>query len=60
MWEGLLGGDWPEGSTFAFEALSCPCVTCLSDVEGGGLLADGSNLDAASHLGIRHVYVYAF
>jgi hypothetical protein len=44
MWEGLLGGDWPEGSTFAFEALSCPCVTCLSDVEGGGLLADGQTL----------------
>jgi len=37
----LLEGDWPEGSTFAFEALSCPCVTCLSDVEGGGLLAGG-------------------
>lgn len=29
---------------FAFGASSCPCVTCLSDVEGGGLLADGSGL----------------
>jgi hypothetical protein len=24
-----------------FEALCCPCVTSLSNVEGGGLLADG-------------------
>jgi hypothetical protein len=23
------------------EASCCPCETCLSDVEGGGLLADG-------------------
>jgi hypothetical protein len=39
----LLEGDWPEGFFFfsAFEALSCPCGTCLSNVEGGGLLADG-------------------
>jgi hypothetical protein len=43
----LLEGDWSEGSTFfcfAFEALSCPCVTCLSNVVGGGLLADGQTL----------------
>ena len=26
---------------FAFEALCCPFVTSLSNVEGGGLLADG-------------------
>jgi hypothetical protein len=25
----------------AFEASSCPCVICLSNVGGGGLLADG-------------------
>jgi hypothetical protein len=37
----LLEGDWPEGSSFAFEALSCPCGTSLSNVEGGGLLSDG-------------------
>jgi hypothetical protein len=37
----LLEGDWPKGLTFAFEALSCPCVTSLSNVEGGGLLVDG-------------------
>jgi hypothetical protein len=37
----LLEGDWPEGSSLPFEASSCPCVTCLSKVEGGGLLADG-------------------
>jgi hypothetical protein len=36
----LLEGDRSE-ACFAFEALCCPCVTCLSDVEGGGLLADG-------------------
>jgi hypothetical protein len=28
-------------SVFAFEASSYPCVICLSDVVGGGLLADG-------------------
>jgi hypothetical protein len=40
--EACSKGDWPEGfSFFAFEALSCPCATCSSDVEGGGLLADG-------------------
>jgi hypothetical protein len=40
---GLLEGDRPSVYYyyFAFEALCCPCETCLSDVEGGGLLADG-------------------
>jgi hypothetical protein len=47
----LLEGDWPEG--FAFEASSRPCVTCSSDVEGGGLLAGGQTRCSFNHLGIR-------
>jgi hypothetical protein len=35
-----LDGDRSE-ACFAFKALCRPCATCLSDVEGGGLLADG-------------------
>jgi hypothetical protein len=40
MWEACSKGIGPR-RVFAFEALCCPCVTRLSDVEGGGLLADG-------------------
>jgi hypothetical protein len=43
-WEAYSKGTGPRCiffSSFAFEALCCPCETCLSDVEGGGLLADG-------------------
>ena len=37
----LVVGGFVGLPRFAFEALCCPCVTCLSNVEGGGLLADG-------------------
>jgi hypothetical protein len=40
MWEAYSKETGPRW-VFAFEALCCPCVTCLSNVEGGGLLADG-------------------
>jgi hypothetical protein len=42
-WEAYSKGIGPRAFFFfsAFEALSCPCGTCLSNVEGGGLLADG-------------------
>jgi len=47
MWEAYSKGTGPRAQLFfcfAFEALSCPCVTCLSNVVGGGLLADGQTL----------------
>jgi len=41
MWEAYSKGTGPR-CVFAFvEASSCPFVTSSSDVEGGGLLADG-------------------
>jgi hypothetical protein len=40
MWEADPKGTGPW-RVFAFEASCCPCETCLSDVEGGGSLADG-------------------
>ena len=39
--EAYLKGIGPEALSFASEALSCPCGTSLSNVEGGGLLSDG-------------------
>ena len=39
-WEAYSKGTGPR-RVFAFEALCCPFVTSLSNVEGGGLLADG-------------------
>jgi hypothetical protein len=36
----LLEGDWPE-VFLPLKCLGCSFVTCSSDVEGGGLLADG-------------------
>jgi hypothetical protein len=40
MWEAYSKQTGPR-CVFAFEALCRPFVTSLSDVEGGGLLADG-------------------
>ncbi len=40
-WEAYSKGIGPRAQLLPFEALSCPCVTSLSNVEGGGLLADG-------------------
>ena len=40
MREAYSKGTGPR-CVFAFEALCCPFVTSLSNVEGGGLLADG-------------------
>lgn len=41
MWGSLLEEDWPKVHLLPFKVLCCPSVTSLSNVEGGGLLADG-------------------
>jgi hypothetical protein len=41
MWEAYSKGIVALGLNLPLKPLSCPCVTCLRDVEGGGLLADG-------------------
>jgi len=43
-----------------FEASSCPCVTCLSDVGGEVDCLPMVKPDADSHLGIRHVCTCTF
>jgi len=45
---------------FAFEASSCPYAACLSDVEGGGLLADGSGLMQLTTWGSAASVCFAF
>ena len=45
---------------FAFETSSCPCVTCLSDIEGWWVACRWSNLMQLNHSGIRLVCVGLF